>query len=64
MKFEVDISKVIIQEGASVNTQPLGTWTAGLNSELKIKNEDEMKNMTADVVYRIYTVAVRHFLVL
>lgn len=62
MKFEADIHAVTIRNGASVNTKSLGTWTAGLTSELKINAVDDMKNLTAKVVYRIYTVVQAPFI--
>lgn len=60
MKFDMDISSVSILGGASVNTKNLGSWTAGLaaNSPLKIVETEDIKNLTADVVYRVYTVVV------
>lgn len=58
MKFDMDISAVSVRGGASVNTKPLGTWTAGLTSPLDIIATDEIQNLTADVVYRVYTVVV------
>lgn len=63
MKFETDINAVTIRGGASVNTKMLGTWTAGLNNELKVGAVEDMKNMTADVVYRIYTVVQPPFII-
>jgi glutamate receptor, ionotropic, invertebrate len=63
MKFEADIHAVTIRNGASVNTKSLGTWTAGLTSELKINAVDDMKNLTAKVVYRIYTVVQAPFII-
>lgn len=58
MKFDMDISAVSIFGGASVNTKNLGSWTAGLQSPLSIVETEDMKNLTADVVYRVYTVVV------
>ncbi len=63
MRFDADISAVSIRKGASVGTKTLGVWTAGLNNELKIAAVEEMKNMTADVVYRIYTVVQPPFII-
>lgn len=63
MKFEADINAVTIRGGASVSTKTLGTWTAGLNNELKIAAVEEMKNMTADIVYRVYTVVQPPFII-
>lgn len=58
MKFDMDISSVSILGGASVNTKSLGTWSAGLSTNISITQPAEMKNLTAAVVYRIYTVVV------
>lgn len=58
MKFDMEISAISIRGGASVNTKPLGSWTAGLSSPLNIIATDDMKNLTAHVVYRVYTVVV------
>lgn len=58
MKFDMDISSVSILGGASVNTKNLGSWTAGLSSPLSIVATEDIKNLTADVVYRVYTVVV------
>ena len=62
MKFEADINAVTIRGGASVNTKSLGTWTAGLSNELKINAVEDMKNLTANTVYRIYTVVQAPFI--
>lgn len=58
MKFVMDISVVSVQGGSSVSTKSLGNWTAGLNSPLVVKSDNDMKNFTAAVVYRVYTVVV------
>lgn len=52
MKFETSIHAVSIRGGASVNTKSLGTWTAGLTNALNIDAIDDMKNLTANTVYR------------
>lgn len=54
----MDINVLQIRGGNSVNTKSIGTWTAGLDSPLVVKDEEIMKNLTADTVYRIYTVVV------
>lgn len=59
MKFDMDISSVSVLGGASVNTKNLGTWQAGLDSPLSIVETEDIKNLTAAVVYRVYTVVVR-----
>lgn len=58
MKFEMDINVLQIRGGSSVNSKSIGSWTAGLDSPLIVKDEEEMKNLTADTVYRIFTVVV------
>lgn len=58
MKFSMDMSVVSVQGGASVSTKNLGNWTAGLDSTIMVKSENDMKNFTAAVVYRVYTVVV------
>lgn len=54
----MDINVIQIRGGNSVNSKSIGTWTAGLDSYLTIKDEEAMKNLTADTVYRIFTVVV------
>ncbi|XP_037037565.1 ionotropic receptor 25a [Bradysia coprophila] len=63
MKFDMDISSVSILGGASVNTKNLGSWTAGLSSPLSIVETEDIKNLTADVVYRVYTVVQAPFII-
>lgn len=58
MKFDMDISVVSVQGGSSVSTKNLGNWTAGLTSPIIVKSDDDMKNFTAAIVYRVYTVVV------
>uniref|UniRef100_A0A8D8MDM1 Glutamate receptor ionotropic, kainate 3 n=1 Tax=Culex pipiens TaxID=7175 RepID=A0A8D8MDM1_CULPI len=62
MKFDMDISAVTIRGGASVSTKTLGKWEAGLDNPLRIANEGDMKNLTADIVYRVYTVVQEPFI--
>ncbi|XP_040162436.1 ionotropic receptor 25a [Anopheles arabiensis] len=62
MKFDMDINAVSIRSGASVNTHSLGTWEASLNAPINVANEAEIKNLTADVVYRVYTVVQAPFI--
>uniref|UniRef100_A0A182YN05 Ionotropic receptor 25a n=1 Tax=Anopheles stephensi TaxID=30069 RepID=A0A182YN05_ANOST len=62
MKFDMDINAVSIRSGASVNTRNLGTWEASLGAPINVANEAEIKNLTADVVYRVYTVVQAPFI--
>ncbi|KAI8125865.1 Ionotropic receptor 25a [Lucilia cuprina] len=62
-KFEMDINVIQIRGGNSVNSKSIGTWTAGaLESPLTVKDEEAMKNLTADTVYRIFTVVQAPFI--
>lgn len=54
----MDINVLQIRGGSSVNSKSIGKWISGLNSELIVKDEEQMKNLTADTVYRIFTVVV------
>lgn len=58
MEFDMDISAVSVRGGASVNTKNLGSWTAGLNSALKVSAADDIANLSAATVYRVFTVVV------
>lgn len=58
MKFDMTVSSLSIRMGVSENAKELGTWLAGLNNPLNIQTSEEVRNLTADIVYRIYTVEV------
>ncbi|XP_055372265.1 ionotropic receptor 25a [Condylostylus longicornis] len=62
MKYEMDISVVSIRSGASVNTKSIGSWKAGLDAPLDVKDLEQMHNLTADTVYRVYTVVQAPFI--
>lgn len=53
MKFDTDLNAIVIRNGASVSTKALGTWKAGIDSNLSISAVEEMKNLTANTVYRV-----------
>lgn len=57
----MDINVIQIRGGNSVNSKSIGSWTAGLDSPLVVKDEEAMKNLTADTVYRIFTVVVSFY---
>ncbi|EDV57772.2 ionotropic receptor 25a [Drosophila erecta] len=63
MKFEMDINVLQIRGGSSVNSKSIGKWVSGLDSELIVKDEEQMKNLTADTVYRIFTVVQAPFII-
>ena len=54
----MDINVIQIRGGNSVNSKSIGTWTAGLDSPIMVKDDEAIKNLTADTVYRIFTVVV------
>lgn len=58
MKFNMEISAVSVQGGTSVSTKPIGNWTADISAPIHVNSHDEISNMTAAVVYRIFTVEV------
>lgn len=58
INFEVDIKAVTIQNGTTVDKKNLGIWSAGINSPLNITANAEIKSLTADIVYRVYTIEV------
>lgn len=58
MKFTMDMSAVSVQGGASVSTKPLGNWTADINAPITVNSVEEMANLSAAVIYRVFTVAV------
>ncbi|XP_055858527.1 ionotropic receptor 25a [Episyrphus balteatus] len=62
MQFEMDISVLSIRGGNSVNTRSIGSWVAGLNSSLNVKDEKIMRELTADTVYRVFTVVQAPFI--
>ncbi|NP_001273813.1 glutamate receptor ionotropic, kainate 4-like precursor [Musca domestica] len=61
-KFDMDVNVVQIRGGNSVNSKSIGRWTAGLDSPLVVNDEEAMKNLTADTVYRIFTVVQAPFI--
>lgn len=58
MEFNTRIEKVTIINSQSVSAETIGSWRAGLNSPLQIKDSSSMKNFSAVTVYRIVTVLV------
>jgi ionotropic glutamate receptor len=58
MEFNMQLSAVGVRESSSDKSIPLGTWKAGYDSNLTLLDPQNMKNYTADVVYRIVTVEV------
>lgn len=58
MQFNMQLFAVSVRDGASDKSINLGSWKAGLNSNITLLNPKIMKNFTADKVYRIVTVEV------
>lgn len=63
MKFQMDITSVSILNGQSGNAKQLGMWTAGLNNPIQVNAVEEISKLTADVVYRVYTVEQAPFII-
>lgn len=59
MKFDMDVKVNYLVKGALSSTRALGTWPAGLNSSMNITDPKTMANLTADIIYRVYTILVR-----
>lgn len=52
------LSAVYVRSGASDKSLQLGTWQAGFDNNLTLNSPKDMKNYTADVVYKVVTVVV------
>lgn len=60
MMFEMEVNSVSVRAGSSVGTRNLGRWSSGLNSPLRLSSTEDLINLTAEVVYRVYVVVVGH----
>lgn len=63
MKYEAELNAITIRGGASVSTKPLGTWLAGIDNNLTVTAAEDMKNLTANTVYRVFTVVQAPFII-
>lgn len=54
----MDIEIRRLQAGSN---KEVGSWLAGVDSDLTITNEEIMKNVTAATIYRVFTVVVSIF---
>ncbi|XP_045465403.1 ionotropic receptor 25a-like [Harmonia axyridis] len=53
MEFDMTMSLVDVRDGEPDKTTPLGTWTAGLNSNLSFLENGIMDKFTSALVYRV-----------
>ncbi|XP_076257962.1 ionotropic receptor 25a [Rhynchophorus ferrugineus] len=63
MEFSMALSAVFIRSGASDKSNQLGVWQGGFDNNLTLVNAKEMKNYTADVVYKVVTVVQKPFII-
>lgn len=57
MKFNMEISSVVLVNGP-VSTKSIGNWTADISAPIHVDSHEEIANLSAAVVYRVYTVEV------
>ncbi|ENN75289.1 hypothetical protein YQE_08066, partial [Dendroctonus ponderosae] len=62
MEFSMALSAVYVRSGASDKSLPLGTWHGGFNNNMTLLTPKDMKNYTADVVYKVVTVVQKPFI--
>nr|WJJ63356.1 ionotropic receptor 25a [Pachyrhinus yasumatsui] len=62
MEFSMALSAVYVRAGASDKSTQLGVWQAGFENNLTLLNAKDMKNYTADVVYKVVTVVQMPFI--
>ncbi|KAL1505374.1 hypothetical protein ABEB36_004957 [Hypothenemus hampei] len=62
MEFSMSLTAVYVRSGASDKSLPLGTWQAGFDNNLTLFNAKDMKNYTADVVYKVVTIVQKPFI--
>lgn len=58
MKFDMDILSVSIQSSMKYNEKPIGSWTAGFKSPLRIESIDSLKHLKVTKTYRVAVVEV------
>lgn len=58
MKFKMDFTAITVLGGTTVNVKPLGNWTADISAPIHVNSIEEMANLTAAQVYRVFTVVV------
>lgn len=58
MKFTMEMSSVMLVNGP-VSTKAIGNWTADISAPIHVTSREEIANLSAAVVYRVFTVEVR-----
>lgn len=58
MEFSTELLAITVKDGASISSHSLGSWKAGLSSNLTLTDPNNMSNYSAELVYRIVTVEV------
>lgn len=59
MEFDMTLSLVNVRDGAPDKTTPVGTWSAGLNSNISFIENGIMDKFTSALVYRVVVAEVR-----
>ncbi|XP_071447959.1 ionotropic receptor 25a [Hetaerina americana] len=64
MEFSMKLEKVSIINSMAVSAESVGSWKAGLNSPVNIKNAKSLTNFSSVKVYRVVTVVQHPFVML
>lgn len=56
--FQMRMEKVTVHNGQSISAETIGTWKAGLESNLNVKDTASLANLSAVTIYRVVTVPV------
>ncbi|XP_014257166.1 ionotropic receptor 25a isoform X2 [Cimex lectularius] len=62
-EFNMRLEKVSIVHSLSESAESIGTWKAGFNSQIQLKDSNGMINISAITVYRIVTVKQKPFII-
>ncbi|CAB3227099.1 unnamed protein product [Arctia plantaginis] len=63
MEFSTELLAITVKDGASISSHSLGSWKAGLSSNLTLTDPNNMSNYSAELVYRIVTVEQKPFII-
>ncbi|KAG8222734.1 Ionotropic receptor 25a [Ladona fulva] len=64
MEFSMKVEKVSIVNSMAVSAEDIGSWKAGIDHPLKVKNTQSLTNFSSVTVYRIVTVVQHPFVML
>ncbi|XP_066245582.1 ionotropic receptor 25a-like [Euwallacea similis] len=62
MEFSMSLTAVYVRSSASDKSLSLGVWQAGFDNNLTLTTPRDMKNYTANVVYKVVTVVQKPFI--